>query len=259
MKKIKLGIFGPSGRMGQDILKQLKSFNEFDLVSLCEKKNHINIDKEINKVKITSDIKSLINLSDVIIDFTSPKASLKLLENIKENKDSTAIVSGKTGYSKVEDEKFIKLSKNLTVLRSFNMSIGVNLLKTLVSTSAKNLSNISDVEILEFHHNKKKDVPSGTAITLFDSIKEGSNHPKKSVFRTQTADRVRKPNEIGFSSIRGGNVVGEHTVFFFMDGERIELTHKADDRKIFSVGALKAAKWVYDKKPGLYTMLDMIS
>ena len=87
MKKIKLGIFGPSGRMGQDILKQLKSFNEFDLVSLCEKKNHINIDKEINKVKITSDIKSLINLSDVIIDFTSPKASLKLLENIKENKD----------------------------------------------------------------------------------------------------------------------------------------------------------------------------
>ena len=139
------------------------------------------------------------------------------------------------------------------------MSIGVNLLKTLVSASAKNLSDISDVEILEFHHNKKKDTPSGTAITLFDSIKEGSNHTKKPVFRTLTADRVRKPNEVGFSSIRGGSVVGEHTVFFFMDGERIELTHKADDRKIFSVGALKAAKWVYDKKPGLYTMLDMIS
>ena len=259
MKKIKLGIYGPSGRMGQDILKQLNSFNDFDLVALCEKKDHRNINKVINSVKINSDIKSLINLSDVIIDFTSPKASLNLLESIKKNNNSTAIVSGTTGYSKIEDEKFLKLSKNLIVLRSFNMSIGVNLLKTLVSTSSKNLSNISDIEILEFHHNKKRDIPSGTAITLFDSIKEGNNHIKKSVFRTQTADRVRKSNEVGFSSIRGGNVVGEHTVFFFMDGERIELTHKADDRKIFSVGALKAAKWVYKKKPGLYTMLDMIS
>ncbi|MBD22539.1 MAG: 4-hydroxy-tetrahydrodipicolinate reductase [Alphaproteobacteria bacterium] len=259
MKKIKLGIYGPSGRMGQDILKQLNSFNDFDLVALCEKKDHRNINKVINSVKINSDIKSLINLSDVIIDFTSPKASLNLLESIKKNNNSTAIVSGTTGYSKIEDEKFLKLSKNLIVLRSFNMSIGVNLLKTLVSTSSKNLSNISDIEILEFHHNKKRDIPSGTAITLLDSIKEGNNHIKKSVFRTQTADRVRKSNEVGFSSIRGGNVVGEHTVFFFMDGERIELTHKADDRKIFSVGALKAAKWVYKKKPGLYTMLDMIS
>ena len=163
-----------------------------------KKKNHINIDKEINKVKITSDIKSLINLSDVIIDFTSPKASLKLLENIKENKDSTAIVSGTTGYSKVEDEKFIKLSKNLTVLRSFNMSIGVNLLKTLVSTSAKNLSNISDVEILEFHHNKKKDVPSGTAITLFDSIKEGAIIQKNLFFEPKLLIELESQTRLGF-------------------------------------------------------------
>ena len=139
------------------------------------------------------------------------------------------------------------------------MSIGVNLLKTLVSISSKNLSEISDIEILEFHHNKKRDVPSGTAITLFDSVNEGNSPSKKRVFRSQTADKIRSKNEVGFSSIRGGDVVGEHTVFFFMDGERIELTHKASDRKIFSIGALKAAKWLFKKKPGLYTILDMIS
>ena len=157
------------------------------------------------------------------------------------------------------NKKFSKISKNLTILRSFNMSIGVNLLKTLVSISSKNLSEISDIEILEFHHNKKRDVPSGTAITLFDSVNEGKSPSKKRVFRSQTADKIRSKNEVGFSSIRGGDVVGEHTVFFFMDGERIELTHKASDRKIFSIGALKAAKWLFKKKPGLYTILDMIS
>ena len=259
MKKIKLGIFGPSGRMGKDILKQIHEFNDFNLVSLCEKEGHININKTINNTKINSDIKNLVNSSDVIIDFTSPKASLKLLEKIKKIDRATALVSGTTGFNKKEDEEFVKLSKGLTILRSFNMSIGVNLLKTLVSISSKNLSDVSDIEILEFHHNKKRDVPSGTAITLFDSINEGKVSKKNLFLEQKIADRIRAKTDVGFSSIRGGDVVGEHTVFFFMDGERIELTHKASDRKIFSVGALKAAKWLYKKKPGLYTMLDMIN
>tara|TARA_Y100000991_G_C21957831_1_gene342959 strand:- start:1009 stop:1788 length:780 start_codon:yes stop_codon:yes gene_type:complete len=258
MKKIKLGIFGPYGRMGQDILKQISEFNDFELVSLCEQEGHSNIDEVVNNVKVTSDIENLVITSDVIIDFTSPKASLDLLEKINKYDKSTALVSGTTGYKKEEEDTFIKLSNGLTILRSFNMSFGVNLLKTLVSISSKNLSNSADIEILEFHHNKKRDVPSGTAISLFDSINKGKNQAKKTVFRTQTADKIRHKDEVGFSSIRGGDVVGEHTVFFFMDGERIELTHKASDRKIFSIGALKAAKWIYKKKPGLYTILDMI-
>ena len=259
MKRIKLGIFGPSGRMGQDILKQCSGFKDFTLACLCEKKGHPSINKTVDNIEITSNIETLINSSDVIIDFTSPKAFLNLLEKIKKIDKTTAVVSGTTGYNKKEEEKFSKISKNLTILRSFNMSIGVNLLKTLVSISSKNLSEISDIEILEFHHNKKRDVPSGTAITLFDSVNEGKSPLKKRVFRSQTADKIRSKNEVGFSSIRGGDVVGEHTVFFFMDGERIELTHKASDRKIFSIGALKAAKWLFKKKPGLYTILDMIS
>ena len=258
MKKIKLGIFGPGGRMGQDILKQLSDFEDFELVSLCEKERHSNIDKVIYNVRISSDVKNLVSLSDVIIDFTSPKASLNLLEKINEYDRTTALVSGTTGFKKKDEETFIKLSHGLTVLRSFNMSFGINLLKKLVNISSKNLSNDAEIEILEFHHNKKKDVPSGTAISLFDSIKRGKDLGKKKVFRTQVADKMREKDEIGFSSIRGGDVVGEHTVFFFMDGERIELTHKASDRKIFSVGAIKAAKWIYKKKPGLYTILDML-
>ena len=179
MQKIKLGIFGPSGRMGADILNQISKFNHFTLVSLCEKQGHPNINKTFNNVKITSDTESLVSLSDVIIDFTSPKASLELLEKIKKIDKSTALVSGTTGYDKKEEDKFLKLSKELTILRSFNMSIGVNLLKTLVNISSKNLSDISDIEILEYHHNKKRDVPSGTAITLFESVNEGSRLSKK--------------------------------------------------------------------------------
>ena len=138
---------------------------------------------------------------------------------------------GRPDTVKFEDEKFIKLSKNLTVLRSFNMSIGVNLLETLVST-AKNLSNISDVEILRsFIIIKKRTFILGQLLHFLTQLKKGAII-QKTCFSNPNADRVRK-NEIGFSSIRGGNVVGEHTVFFFMDGERIELTHKADDRKIF--------------------------
>ena len=132
------------------------------------------------------------------------------------------------------------------------------MLKTLVNISSKNLSEISDIEILEYHHNRKRDVPSGTALSLFDSIKDGAGSEKNIVYRTEDNDRIRKRNEVGFSSIRGGDVVGEHSVFFFMDGERIELTHKASDRKIFSVGALKASIWLHKKKPGLYSILDMI-
>ena len=258
MSKIKLGIFGPSGRMGQDIIKQINHFDNIELIALCEKENHISINERINDVKIDSDLKNLIKNSDVIIDFTNPKATLSLLEGINLTDKDTALVTGTTGFSTEDEIKFSKLCKGLKVLRSFNMSLGVNMLKTLVNISSKNLSDISDIEILEYHHNRKRDVPSGTALSLFDSIKKGSDSEKNIVYRAEDNDRIRKKNEVGFSSIRGGDVVGEHSVFFFMDGERIEITHKASNRKIFSVGALNASIWISNKKPGLYSILDMI-
>ena len=258
MSKIRLGVFGPSGRMGQDIVKQITHFDGIELSALCEKENHTSINERINDIRIDSDLKNLIKNSDVIIDFTNPKATLSLLAEIKISDKNTALVTGTTGFSKEDEIKFNELCDGLKVLRSFNMSLGVNMLKTLVNISSKNLSEISDIEILEYHHNRKRDVPSGTALSLFDSIKDGAGSEKNIVYRTEDNDRIRKRNEVGFSSIRGGDVVGEHSVFFFMDGERIELTHKASDRKIFSVGALKASIWLHKKKPGLYSILDMI-
>ena len=120
------------------------------------------------------------------------------------------------------------------------------------------ISEDSEIEIRENHHKIKRDLPSCTALTLAESINEGAKVKKKNSYRIQSTNLLRKNNEIGFSSIRGGDVIGEHSVYFFMDGERIELTHRATDRKIFSNSALKAAIWIFNKKPGMYSLIDML-
>ena len=258
MKKIKIGIFGPYGRMGSDLIEQIKMFDSMELSSLCERKKHKMVGKEIDKVLVQDNIENLINDSDVIIDFTSPQATIELLRTLKRINAKTAIVTGTTGYSSGEEKKFKSLVKGITILRSFNMSIGINLLKNLTKLTSKIIGSESDIEILETHHNKKRDIPSGTSLSLADSVSEGNPNIKKHSFREKNNNRVRQKSEIGFSSIRGGDVVGEHTVYFFLNGERIELKHIATGRKIFSIGALEAANWIFKKKPGLYTIMDMV-
>ncbi len=258
MKKIKIGVFGPKGRMGESILKQIKNFSELQLISLCENKKNPVVGKELAGILVHSDLNKLIHESDVIIDFTIPGATINLLEELRKSKKKTAVITGTTGFTKSQEKQFLKLCKGLKILQSFNMSLGINILKELVKKTAKNISEESDIEICEIHHNMKRDIPSGTALTLADSVSEGAKMKKKKSYRSQSANLVRRKNEIGFSSIRGGDVVGEHSVYFFMDGERIELTHKAIDRKIFSNGALKAAIWIFKKKPGMYSLIDML-
>jgi 4-hydroxy-tetrahydrodipicolinate reductase len=258
MTKIDIGVFGAAGRMGQNVVKQIKKFGELKLQFLYEKKNNKFVGKKIYGHNVGSDLVELIKQSDVIIDFSVPQATLTLMKEIKEIDRNTALVTGTTGFSKAQEKKFLEYSRNLRVLRSFNMSIGVNMLKKLVTLASKNLSENADIEISEIHHNSKIDTPSGTSITLAESVKEGAPNVKKNFFRNQSNNSKRKKNQIGLSSIRGGDIVGEHTVFFFMDGERIELSHKATNREIFSNGALEASKWIFKKKPGLYTILDMI-
>ncbi len=258
MKKINIGIFGPFGRMGKDIIEQIVNFDSLNLSFLCEKKNHRSIGKKIRDIFVRDSIKDLINASDVIIDFTTPSATLELLKIMNNQKAKACLVTGTTGYSKVEEKKFHSLLYGRTILRSFNMSIGINLLKNLLKISSKNIGNESEIEIVEVHHNKKRDIPSGTALSLAQSINEGTNKLKKFKYREENKNRIRGKNEIGFASIRGGDVIGEHSVYFFLDGERIELKHIASSRSIFSIGALEAAKWLYKKKPGLYTTMDMV-
>ena len=258
MKKIKIGIFGPGGRMGSDLLKQIENFNSLELAVLCEKGKHKDVGKTVSGIVIGDDINNLIKCSDVIIDFTIPAATINLLKVMHDLKTKTALVTGTTGYTKTEEKKFQGLVNGRKVLRSFNMSIGINLMKNLIKAASKNISSQSDIEIVEIHHNKKKDIPSGTAISLAKSVQEGFKEIAKFSYREENKNKARGKNEIGFASIRGGDVIGEHTVYFFLNGERIELKHIASSRKIFSVGALKAASWLHQKKAGLYTISDML-
>ena len=258
MKKIKIGIFGPGGRMGNDLIEQIKKFDTLELSVLCEKKKHKYVGKRISGIVIGDNISNLIECSDVIIDFTIPSATINLLEVMRDLKTKTALVTGTTGYTKIEEKKFQGLTYGRKVLRSFNMSIGINLMKNLIKAASRNVSSQSDIEIVEIHHNKKKDIPSGTAISLAKSIQEGFRGIAKFSYREENKNKARGKSEIGFASIRGGDVIGEHTVYFFLNGERIELKHIASSRKIFSVGALKAAYWLHQKKVGLYTISDML-
>ena len=258
MKKIKIGIFGPGGRMGSDLLEQIENFSSLELSVLCEKGKHKDVGKKISGIVIADDINNLIKSSDVIIDFTIPAATINLLKVMHDLKTKTALVTGTTGYTKTEEKKFQGLVNGRKVLRSFNMSIGINLMKNLIKAASKNISSQSDIEIVEIHHNKKKDIPSGTAISLAESVLEGFKEIAKFSYREENKNKARGKNEIGFASIRGGDVIGEHTVYFFLNGERIELKHMASSRKIFSVGALKAASWLHQKKAGLYTISDML-
>ncbi|PPR43611.1 MAG: 4-hydroxy-tetrahydrodipicolinate reductase [Alphaproteobacteria bacterium MarineAlpha8_Bin1] len=257
MKKINVGIFGPEGRMGKDIISRIKDYKNLKISALCERKNHPSIGRKVNDCIITDDVKKLVECSDVIIDFSIPEATLKLLQALQNKK--VCLITGTTGYSKRDERSFLELSKKTTILRSFNMSIGINLLKSILKSCSKKIGKNSDIEIVEIHHNKKKDLPSGTALSLADSINEGLEQKAKLYYREKSPDRKRKKNEIGFSSIRGGEIIGTHTIFFFMDGEKIEFTHTALDRKIFSCGALDSIEWILSKKPGLYSLVDMLS
>ena len=258
MIMIKVGIFGSEGRMGKDIFSRSNFFNNIKIVYLCEDKSHKGLGKKRENLFVCSEINELINVSDVIIDFSNAKASLNLLKTVSNSKKKPAIVSGTTGFSSSQEKKFISLTKGIRILRSFNMSLGVNIMKTLSKISSRNLVDLADVEIFEIHHNKKKDIPSGTALTLADSIRNGNGKLRKFSFREKSNKKVRTRNEIGFSSIRGGDIVGEHSVYFFLDGETIKMTHIAHDRKIFSDGALRASLWISDQKVGLYSTIDML-
>ena len=258
MKKINIGIYGSEGRMGKDIISRARELKEIEVAFLCEHSGHRSIGKKNSGLVVSSNIKELINCSDVIIDFTNSKGTLNLLNSIRKSKHKPAVVSGTTGFSKAQESKFLELKKGLKVLRSFNMSLGINLMKSIIKTCSKNLVDLADIEIVEIHHNRKKDIPSGTAITLGESIKEGNQKSKRFTFREKNNDRVRLKNEIGFSSIRGGDIVGEHSVYFFMDGETIKLTHIANNRKVFSEGALRAALWIAKQKTGFYSTSDML-
>ncbi|MDC1281956.1 4-hydroxy-tetrahydrodipicolinate reductase [Pelagibacteraceae bacterium] len=256
MKRINLAITGCMGRMGQQLIKSSKSNNNFKLVTLTE--NRI-INKKFNGIKPEANTEIAFEKTDIIIDFTVPKCTIEVLKIASRLKKR--VVIGTTGFTEKEDKIIKNFSKKIPILKAGNMSLGVNLLMYLTEIAAKSLNDNYLSKIFEVHHKHKKDYPSGTALMLGKGIADGKN---KDLFNLMGKKFLNKKNfpygkKINFNSIRKGEIIGEHDVKFSSGKEIITLNHEAFDRTLYSDGALTAAKWLIQKRPGLYSMRDLLN
>ncbi len=256
MKKINLAITGCLGRMGQQLIKSSKNDRKFKLVSVTE--NRI-VNKKVSGLKPTLNSKNAFKNVNVIIDFTTPKCTLEVLKIASKLKKR--VVIGTTGFSKREEKLLKKYSKKIPILKAGNMSLGVNLLVYLVEIASKSLGKNFLSKVFEVHHKHKKDYPSGTALMLGKGIAKGKNKNFSSLIGKKYLNKKNFPysNKINFNSIRKGEVIGEHEVIFSSGKEIITLNHESFDRALYSEGALTAAKWLMSKKPGLYSMRNLLN
>ena len=246
---IKLLINGINGRMGQEVLKEVQKSDEFLVVAGISR----NLDNNI--IPVYSDPYLVKEKVDVIIDFSSPKASMKVLEYAKDN--GLPIIIATTGFTEDELKIIDDYSKYIPIFKSSNMSYEINLMSEIISILAKKILE-SDIEIIETHHRNKIDSPSGTALMLADSIKNSLNDDIEYVYDRHLLRQKRGDKEIGISSIRGGSEVGRHTVMFLGENESLEITHNVTSRNVFARGALMAAKFILSMDKGLYNMKDLI-
>ena len=256
MKKIKLAITGCMGRMGHQLIKSAKIDKNFKLVSLTENKV---INKKIFGIKPGLNTLNAFKKTNVIIDFTVPECTLEILKiAVKQKK---RVVIGTTGFTKREEDLIKKFSKKIPILKAGNMSLGVNLLMYLTEIASKSLGNNFLSKVYEVHHKHKIDYPSGTALMLGKGIADGKNKNFYSLMGKKYLNKKSFPysNKINFNSMRKGEVIGEHEVKFSSGKEIIRLNHESFDRALYSEGALTAAKWLINKKPGLYSMRDLLN
>lgn len=264
---MKIGITGITGKMGQTISRivmqdpiaelstgLVRKGNNFDGVDIGE---FLALEKSGRT--ITSDIDIFFKNCDAVIDFSSP--SLSLICAKKASEYSKILVCGTTGFSDEDRQKLSDYSKNCVIIWSANMSVGVNVLMSIVEKVSSILRDDYDIEIVEMHHRDKVDSPSGTALSLGNAAARGRGIEIKDNAKMSRVgnDCKRNRGEIGFASLRGGDVVGDHTVIFAGDGERLELSHKASSRSVFASGAVRAAIWGSGKKSGFYLMKDVLS
>jgi len=256
MNKIKLAITGCLGRMGQQVIKSTKNEKNFRLVAITENKI---INKKVSGLKPQLNSIYAFKNTSVIIDFTIPKCTLEVLKIASKLKKR--VVIGTTGFSKKEENLIKKYSKKIPILKAGNMSLGINLLMYLTEITSKSLGNNFLSKIFEVHHRHKKDHPSGTALMLGKGIAVGKKKEFYKLFGKKYLNKKTFPysKKINFNSIRKGEIVGNHKVFFSSGKETITLDHEAFDRALYSEGALTAAKWLMSKKPGLYSMRDVLN
>ena len=256
IKKINLSVTGCMGRMGQQLIRSSKNNKNFKLVSLTENKI---INKKISGVKPgLNNIESFKN-TNIIIDFSVPKCTIEILKIATKLKKG--VVIGTTGFSKKDENLIKKFSKKIPILKAGNMSLGVNLLMYLTEITSKSLGNNFLSKVYEVHHKHKIDYPSGTALMLGKGIATGKNKNLNNMIGKKYLNRKSFPysKRINFNSIRKGGVIGEHEVRFSSGKEIVKLNHESFDRALYSEGALTAAMWLMNKKPGLYSMRDLLN
>jgi len=256
MKKINLAVTGCMGRMGQQMIKSAKLDKNFKLVSLTENRK---MNKKINGIKINLNTEQALKKADLIIDFTIPKCTFQVLRIASKLKKK--IVIGTTGFTKKEEDLIKKYSKKISILKAGNMSLGINLLMYLTEITSNSLGKNFLSKVSETHHRHKKDYPSGTALMLGRGIAVGRNKNFYKLIGKKYLNKKTFPygKKINFNSLRKGEIIGEHEIKFSSGKEIITLNHEAFDRALYSEGALSAAKWLISKKPGLYSMRDLMN
>jgi 4-hydroxy-tetrahydrodipicolinate reductase len=263
---MRLAIAGAAGRMGRTLTRIVSETDGLELVGGLEPRDspHIGADmgtlagSGMSGVKVGDNPEVLLGAVDGVLDFTTPAATVALVE--LSAMAAIVHVIGTTGLSSDDDARIRSAARRARIVKSGNMSLGVNLLAALVRKAASVLGEDFDIEIAEMHHRMKVDAPSGTALLLGEAAAQGRGLAldKRSVRSRDGVTGARPRGDIGFASLRGGSVVGEHTVILAGNSERIELSHRAESRDIFARGAVRAALWAFDKSPGLYSMADVL-
>lgn len=266
MSDIRVAIAGAGGRMGRMLLNLATAHPDLNVSAAFEMPGHPVLGEDVGTltggpasgVKVRDDAAAAFQNADVVIEFTLPEPSLEHLRLAAEHQ--TAVVLGTTGFTQAQQTEIDRLAGRIPLLQASNMSVGVTVLTQVVEDVARRLGSAFDIELIETHHRKKKDAPSGTALTLAEAAARGRGADLEAWATHGRSGIVgeRPEEEIGIMALRGGDVVGDHTVYFYGTGERLELTHRAQSREAFASGAVRSAVWIAGKAPGAYSIRDVL-
>lgn len=264
---VRVAIVGAGGRMGRQLIQAAQEQNGIQLGAAIEREGSSLIGTDAGElagigligVKVVSDLNSVVNDFDVLIDFTRPEGTLQYLAFCQSHQKGMVI--GTTGFDEQGKLAIAEAAKSIPIVFAANFSVGVNLVLKLLEKAAKVMGDYTDIEIIEAHHRHKVDAPSGTALAMGESIADalGKDLKECAVYAREGYTGEREPGTIGFATVRAGDIVGEHTAMFADIGERVEISHKASSRMTFAKGAIRASSWVNGKKDGLYNMKDVLN
>ncbi len=263
---IRVAVVGASGRMGLCLIKATALSAKTELTAAVSRPGSLAVGQDAGElagishigITVTDDLSAAVDLFDVLIDFTRPEPSMEFIEVCR--LAGKKVVIGTTGYDDSQKQRIQEVAQDIAIVMAPNMSVGVNLTLKLLEMTAQVMGDYTDIEVIEAHHRHKVDAPSGTALRMGEVIADTLGRDLKAcaIYGREGVTGERDRKTIGFSTIRAGDIVGEHTVMFADEGERVEITHKATSRMTFANGAVRAAEWLADKTNGLYDMQDVL-